>query len=212
MRKFILRRMTSPAKAVLAALALVFSGVVNAGDNVLRFAAHADLKNTDPIWTTAKISTMHGWMIYDTLFGIDSNYVPQPQMVDTWTRSDDGLNWTFTLRAGMKWHDGDPVRAADAVASVKRWGSRDAMGMKLMAVVDYFEPDNELTFTMKLNKPFGMVLQALAKSSANIPFIMIKPLFDFIKSQSHIQNYLSTYSQKSVWLHYSNETWLPYRF
>ncbi len=172
MRKSISGRMTSTAKVLLATLALLFGGGVNAGQNVLKFAAHADLKNTDPIWTTAKISTMHGWMIYATLFGIDSNYVPQPQMVDTWTRSDDGLTWTFTLRAGMKWHDGDPVRAADAVASVKRWGSRDAMGMKLMAVVDSFEPDNELTFTMKLNKPFGMVLQALAKSSANIPFIM----------------------------------------
>ena len=79
MRKFILRRMTSPAKAVLAALALVFSGVVNAGDNVLRFAAHADLKNTDPIWTTAKISTMHGWMIYDTLFGCLLYTSPSPR-------------------------------------------------------------------------------------------------------------------------------------
>ena len=112
MRKSISGRMTSTAKVLLATLALLFGGGVNAGQNVLKFAAHADLKNTDPIWTTAKISTMHGWMIYDTLFGIDSNYVPQPQMVDTWTRSDDGLTWTFTLRAGMKWHDGDPVTSA----------------------------------------------------------------------------------------------------
>ena len=172
MRKSMFAVVGLARNVLLATLAMLLSIGVNAEEKVLTFAAHADLKNTDPIWTTAKITEMHGWMIYDQLFGIDANYEPQPQMVDTYTRSDDGLTWTFTLRPGMTWHDGDPVRAADAVASIKRWGSRDAMGMKLMAVVASLESDNDLTFTMKLTKPFGLVLQALAKSSANIPFIM----------------------------------------
>ena len=42
---------------------------------------HADLRVLDPIWTTANISAYHGGMIYDTLFGLDANFTPQPQMV-----------------------------------------------------------------------------------------------------------------------------------
>src|SRR4030095_3738629 len=98
----------------------------------LTIIPHADLKNTDPIWTTAYITRNHGYMIYDTLFSLDEKFQPQPQMVDTWNVSADGLKYTFTLASGLKWHDGAPVRAADCGASIKRWGTRDGMGQKLM--------------------------------------------------------------------------------
>jgi peptide/nickel transport system substrate-binding protein len=75
-------------------------------ESVLKIIPHADLKNLDPIWTTAYISRNHGYMIYDTLFAMDESFTPQPQMVDTWTQSDDGMNWSFTLRDGLNWHDG----------------------------------------------------------------------------------------------------------
>src|SRR5215510_678451 len=119
----------------------------------LTIIPHADLKNTDPIWTTAYITRNHGYMIYDTLFSLDEKFQPQPQMVDTWNVSTDGVKYTFTLRAGLKWHDGAPVRAADCVASIKRWGKRDGMGQKLM-------------------EPYGLVLQSLGKLSSNVPFMM----------------------------------------
>jgi len=90
----------------------------------LKIIPHADLKNTDPIWTTAYITRNHGYMIYDTLFALDADLKPQPQMVETWSVSDDQLTYTFTLRPGLKWHDGGPVQAADCVASIKRWGRR----------------------------------------------------------------------------------------
>ena len=69
-----------------------------AAEKVLRVIPHANLKNLDPIWTTAYISRNHGYLIYDTLFSMDENFKPQPQMVDTWTVSDDQLTWTFKLR------------------------------------------------------------------------------------------------------------------
>ena len=53
-------------------------------------------------------------------------------MVGDWSVSDDGLTYTFTLRDGLMWHDGDPVTAADCVASIQRWGRRDGMGQKLI--------------------------------------------------------------------------------
>lgn len=70
-----------------------------------------DLKYVDPCWTTAYVTRNHGYMIYDTLFALDANLQPQPQMVETWQVSTDGLTYTFTLRPGLQWHDGTPVRA-----------------------------------------------------------------------------------------------------
>ena len=92
---------------------------------------HSDLRIIDPGFTTAYITRDHGYMVYDTLLATDSSFKVQPQMAD-WKVSDDKLTYTFTLRDGLKWHDGAPVTAEDCVASLKRWGKVDNMGQKLM--------------------------------------------------------------------------------
>ena len=102
---------------------------------MLRFIPQADLRSIDPIWTTAYVTRNFGYLVFDTLFALDKDFKPQPQMVDRWTVSDDKLTYTFTLRDGLKWHDGQPVRAADCVASIERWGKRDPFGQKLMQAV-----------------------------------------------------------------------------
>jgi len=109
-----------------------------------------DLKYVDPFWTTAYVTRNHGYMIYDTLFALDANLQPQPQMVETWNVSPDGLTYTFTLRPGLKWHDGVPVRAADCVASLKRRGKRDGMGQALMEATKTLEVVDDRTFTLTL--------------------------------------------------------------
>ena len=75
------------------------------GEIILKIIPHADLKNLDPIWTTAYITRNHGYMIYDTLIALDSNLKPQPQMLEKWEKSSDGMTYTFTLRDGLQWHD-----------------------------------------------------------------------------------------------------------
>jgi peptide/nickel transport system substrate-binding protein len=89
---------------------------------------HSDLKILDPIWTTAYIVRNHGYLIYDTLFALDAKLEPKPQMVESWTVSDDKLTWTFKLREGLKWHDGTPVTSADVVPSIKRFTDKDVQG------------------------------------------------------------------------------------
>src|ERR1700730_8891672 len=79
----------------------------------LRFIAEADLKIIDPIWTTAYIARNHGYLVYDTLFGTDETLQIKPQMVDRTTVSPDGMKYTFTLRDGLRWHDGQPVLSED---------------------------------------------------------------------------------------------------
>ncbi len=139
----------------------------------VRAVMHSDLKILDPIWTTAFIVRNHGYMVYDTLFALDSNLKIQPQMVDTWKMSDDKLTWTFTLRDGLEFHDGQPVTSDDVIASLKRWAARDSLGQILWAKVAEAKAVDPKTFQLVLKAPTGIVLQALAKPSGN-PFIMPK--------------------------------------
>jgi peptide/nickel transport system substrate-binding protein len=157
---------------LMIGLLLVWTSLSTAAGGTLKVVPHADLKNTDPIWTTAYITRNHGYMIYDTLFALNADLKPQPQMVETWSVSDDQLTYTFTLRPGLQWHDGGPVRAADCVASIKRWGKRDGMGQKLMDFTESLDVVDERTFTLKLKEPYGLVLQSLGKLSSNVPFMM----------------------------------------
>ena len=145
-----------------------------ASAKTLRVAPHSDLKIVDPIWTTALISVNHGYMIYDTLFALDGKLNPQPQMVERHEMSADRLTWTFTLRDGLEWHDGAPVTAEDCIASIRRWGARDAMGQKLLSYVAGFTAPDAKTIRMTLKEPYGLVIQTLAKPGANVPFMMPK--------------------------------------
>ncbi|CAN5922432.1 ABC transporter substrate-binding protein [soil metagenome] len=144
----------------------------------LKVVMHSDVKILDPIWTTAYIVRNHGYMIYDTLFAVDDKLVVKPQMVDRWTVSDDKLVYTFTLRDGLKFHDGQPVTSEDCIASIKRWAARDAMGQKLMDFTRELKAIDDKTFTLTLKQPYGLVLESLGKPSSLVPFIMPKRVAD----------------------------------
>ncbi|WP_315834094.1 ABC transporter substrate-binding protein [Bradyrhizobium prioriisuperbiae] len=139
----------------------------------IRAVMHSDLRVIDPIITTAYITRDHGYMVYDTLLAMDSNFKVQPQMAD-WKVSEDRLTYTFTLRDGLKWHDGKPVTAEDCVASLRRWGARDGMGQKLMEFTASLEATDAKTITLKLKEPYGLVLESIGKPSSVVPFMMPK--------------------------------------
>ncbi len=139
---------------------------------VLRFIPQADLTVLDPMWTTAYVTRNHAFMVYDTLFGQDSEYRPSPQMLEGFTTEDDGKTWTLRLRPGLLFHDGEPVRAGDCVASLQRWGKRDAFGGALMAATDELVAKDDRTLVFRLKKPFALLPAALAKTPLYMPAIM----------------------------------------
>src|SRR5215470_960731 len=143
-----------------------------ANSKTLRFIAQSDLRVLDPIWTTAYITRNHGYMIFDTLFAIDDKFKPHPQMVDTWEVSSDKLRYSFTLRDGLKFHDGQPVRGVDCVASLRRWMARDGLGQALSGVVEEMTGGDGKTFAIRLKEPFPLLIEGLAKVSSLVPFIM----------------------------------------
>ncbi len=175
LRRRLKRTLLLPFVASIAATLLAFTSPASA-EKVLRIVPHADLKNLDPIWTTAYITRNHGYMVYDTLFAIDEQLQVQPQMVDSWELSDDGLVYTFKLREGLKWHDGNPVKSEDCIASIERWGKRDGMGQKLMDFTASMDVVDDSSFTLTLKEPYGLVLESLGKISSNVPFMMPRSL------------------------------------
>ncbi|ORE98521.1 ABC transporter substrate-binding protein [Aurantimonas sp. 22II-16-19i] len=165
-----------PARLVRSALlasALALSGFAAgpAAAQEIRAVMHSGIRVLDPVITTAHITRNHGYMIYDTLLGMDENLKPQPQMA-SWTVSDDQLTYTFTLRDGLKWTDGQPVTSADAIASLKRWGERDGGAQMLFKYVESLEAEGDKTLVMKLSQPFSYAIELMAKPSGLPTFIM----------------------------------------
>jgi peptide/nickel transport system substrate-binding protein len=140
--------------------------------STLRLVPHADLANFDPIWTTAYIARNAGLLVWDTLYGMDNKLQPRRQMVESESVSPDGLTWTFRLRAGLKFHDGEPVLAKDAIASINRWAARDSMGQMLKAVENELVAVDDRTFLWALRKPYPKILLALGKIGTPCCFVM----------------------------------------
>jgi peptide/nickel transport system substrate-binding protein len=140
--------------------------------HVLRAVMHADLQSLDPIVTTIGIVQRHALMVYDFLFGRDADGTPQPQMVDQWQTSDDGLDWEFTLRDGLVFHDGAPVTANDVVVSLRRWGVRDAYGRQIFSFTTELRATSASRFIWRLSRPYGLLLHALSKTGGPVAAIM----------------------------------------
>ncbi len=138
----------------------------------LRFMPQAALAALDPIFNPTTIVTTHGFCVFDTLYGVDRALRPRPQMAEGHQVSTDGLNWTITLRPGLRFHDGEPVRAADCIASIRRWAVRDSFGQVLMRATAELAAADDRRITFRLHRPFPALPDALGKVAASPCFIM----------------------------------------
>jgi peptide/nickel transport system substrate-binding protein len=156
-----------------SAAALAAPAIARAeGPRVLRFIPQSDLTVLDPIWTTAYVTRNHGFAVFDTLYGQDGNYRATPQMVAGAVREQEGKVWRLGLRPGLKFHDGTPVLARDCVASINRWGKRDAFGQALMAATNELSAPDDGTILFRLKRPFPLLPDALGKTPTSMCAIM----------------------------------------
>jgi peptide/nickel transport system substrate-binding protein len=161
------------AGALATAVGLVTPAISQrARARTLRLAPHADLTNFDPVWTGAYIARNAGLLVWDMLYGIDNTLTPRRQMIEAEEVSADGLTWAFRLRPGLKFHDGELVRALDAVASINRWAARDQMGQMIKAIENELVVIDDRTFRWVLRKPYPKMLLALGKSGTPCCFVM----------------------------------------
>lgn len=164
------RRNLITGAAALASLPRFAIG--QGASKTLIFVPQANLTSLDPIWTTATVTRNYAYLVFDTLYGTDANLEPQPQMAEGHTVSDDSKTWTIKLRDGLFFHDGEPVRAVDCVASLKRWMVRDSFGQTLAEYTDALDAPDDRTLVFRLKRPFPPLLKALAKTQPSPAMIM----------------------------------------
>ncbi len=165
------RRETFAGGAAVAAASLIRPREARAAQ-AMTVVLESEVTILDPYFTTATITRTFGLHVFDMLFAMNEKSEIKPQMVDSWQTSADKLTWTFTLRDGLKFHDGSPVTAADVVASLKRWSARDSLGKMLFADAASVDAKDARTFEFVLKEPFPLMLEVLGKPNAPLPVIM----------------------------------------
>ncbi len=154
-----------------AGLAMPWIARAGAADTLM-FAPVSDLTGTDPFLNANDITTHHIGLVFETLWAMDASLTPQPHLLAGHVTEDDGRTWRLTLREGPRFHDGAPVRAEDAVASIQAWGALDVFGRKVMAVTDELLARGDREIVFRLKRPFPLLAHALAKPATVIPCIM----------------------------------------
>ena len=162
------RQFLATSAAALAAPAIARGEA----SQVLKFVPQADLAVLDPVWTTTYQTRDHGFLVFDTLFGLDSRFRAHPQMAEGAVAEDDGKTWRITLRPDLMFHDDTKVLARDCAASIRRWGARDSFGQALLAATDEISAANDKTIVFRLKFPFPLLPDALAKTPPSMCPIM----------------------------------------
>ncbi len=144
----------------------------NLDARTLRVIQGYSLSSIDPVWTTASASNDLAYLVYDQLFGMDADFNMQLQMAESWSSEDDARTHIITLRDGLKFHDGEPVRANDCVASINRWASKDSTGQALGQLIDKMDVMDDKTFRIRLTQPFAWLAHAIGKPNSSQCAIM----------------------------------------
>ena len=140
------RRQLGAGAAALAIGGLIGGrAAAQAAQKILRVVPQAEPQVFDPHQSQANVTSVHAAMVYDTLFSWDADMVPRPQMVETWTKSDDGLLYTFTLRPGLMFHDGTPVTTRDVIATLRRMFIRDTQNQIFAGLIDAMDRVDDRT-------------------------------------------------------------------
>lgn len=165
-----MRRRMFLGSAAAASLALTAPAIAQR-TKTIKFIPLGELAVLDPIRAPAKVTLHHAYMVYDTLYGMDEAFNVQPQMVEG-HRQDGDLVWELMLREGLRFHDGEPVRGRDVVASIRRWAGADALGARLLARTDELSAPSDRMIRFRLKQPFPLLPLALGKLQPNMLAIM----------------------------------------
>ena len=141
-------------------------------EKTLRVAPLTALSSVDTVFNTSLVTTNHGYAAYDTLFGFTAKREITPQMAEGYSIENDGRAYVIKLREGLKFHNGEPVRAQDAIQSLKRWAGRETFGQTVAKFVDKWDVLDDRTFRISLTQPIPIFLEAITRGSASIPFII----------------------------------------
>ena len=138
----------------------------------LVFVGVADLSVLDPVISGNRPTRNYSHLVFDTLYGLDTEWKAQPQMVEGHEVDSSGLDWTLKLRDGLRFHDKEPVLARDVVASIRRFAPRVSFATALMDATEELSAPDDRTVRFRLKRPFPHLPEALAGPGGNVPAIM----------------------------------------
>lgn len=150
----------SPLLALM--LAAVAAPASAAPERVAALVAPFEIKGTDPTLSGDIFLKMS---IVETLVNADTAGQPLPGLATSWTVSDDGTQWRFTLRPGVKFHDGSALTAESVVNALEV--SRSKPGLLDKAPVTAIRADAGQV-VIELSQPFTPLLSMLAENRAQI--------------------------------------------
>ena len=163
------RHFIATAASALAAPAV---HAQTAREKTLRLVPLTSLYSLDTVFNTSLVTTNHGWAVYDSLFGMNNKREIKPQMAEGYTLSDDGRVYEIKLREGLKFHNGEPVRAQDCLQSLKRWAGRETFGQTIAQFIETWGVKDDRTLKIGFSRPVPIFLEAIARGSASFPFML----------------------------------------
>ncbi len=140
----------------------------------------------DSMYSTATVTNNLSSQLFESLFAFDSAFNPQPMLVEDYSLSDDSLTYTFKIRSGVTFHNGDPLTANDVLASLNRWGAVSGRGKQMFGRMNSLSATDDMTIEMVFDVPSGVLLSYLARAEAFIMPASIaeaageEPLTEFI--------------------------------
>ena len=162
----------------------------------LKYVPQGSIKFIDPMATGAIVTGTVGRHSYDQLFWRNANYEIFPQMLDSWSVSEDGTEYTFKVRGGQMFHNGDPLRMVDIGESHNRFARVDPLGRQLLdisagnegkersdQVFNQTLDESNNTIVMKFEQPTAMVLEFLAQLDPRQPSIMHEEIWSVAPGQ-----------------------------
>ncbi|WP_027482272.1 ABC transporter substrate-binding protein [Deinococcus pimensis] len=159
-------RATLAVTALLALAPALTPALAQTSGGVLRAGMQADPVNLDPHVTQATSTRNQLENVYDTLVAFDDEGKIVPALATRWTTSKDNLTWTFTLRPGVRFHNGRALAASDVVFSLNRIKDPATKSPRSgdFDVVKSVTAPNAQTVVITLSKPFAPLLSKLAFS------------------------------------------------
>ena len=151
---------TSPDETGTATEGTVEGATVNE-DATLKVALQSIPPALDPHITGSTMTMELARPVFESLVAFNSRFEPQPVLAESWEISDDQKTFTFKLRQGVKFHNGNEMTAADVVASMNRWKELNATATRILGEGE-FTAEDDYTVVLTLENPNFVTFNILA--------------------------------------------------
>src|SRR5262247_1768288 len=155
------RQLLKSAGLTAGAFAIPRRAAAQAKPGTLISAQTTEATGLDPQLVPALSRSRRSPLTYNQLVRFEPDMTPTPELAESWSISPDGLTWTFKLRQGVKWHDGQEFTSADVKFTFDRLLEKSASGKSDFNAVDKVEPAGKYAVKFVTKEPFAALTAAL---------------------------------------------------